>query len=397
MVALVRKGIVLREVARRFRVSLRTVQRWVLRAQGQELAAVCWAERSRAPQRVGNKIKPALEREICAIRGELATEGALGFVGAQAIRDTLLGRHAANQVPALRTIGRVLARNGLLDRHVRVRRTAPPPGWYLPAVAAGEAPLDVFDVIEDLRMEGFGLFQVFTARSLWGSGAEAWPAQVASTTFVLDALLAHWRRAGLPRFAQFDNDVRFQGGHNHPDVLGRVIRLCLSLEITPVFAPPLESGFQAVIENFNGLWQRKVWQRTHHETLAALTAASKRFTAAYRKHLSSREEVSPLRRSFPSTWRLDWQQPPRGCVVYLRRTSEHGTLKLLGHLWSVDPLWGQRLVRCEVDLDHHLIRFYRLRRREPAQQPLLNTLPYQFPARIFDTRQRHKHPVTPIS
>ena len=56
--------------------------------------------------------------------------------------NTLLGRHAVEEVPGLRTIGRVLVRNGLLDRHVRVRRAAPPPGWYLPAVAAGEAPLD---------------------------------------------------------------------------------------------------------------------------------------------------------------------------------------------------------------------------------------------------------------
>ena len=64
MVALVRKGSVQREVARRFRVSLRTVQRWVLRAQGQELVAICWAERSRAPQRVGNKIKATRARDL---------------------------------------------------------------------------------------------------------------------------------------------------------------------------------------------------------------------------------------------------------------------------------------------------------------------------------------------
>ena len=62
--------------------------------------------------------------------------------------------------------------------------------------------------------------------------------------------------------------------------------LCLSLEVTPVFAPPLQTGFQAVIENFNGLWQRKVWQPIHHDTLRALAAASRRFTAAYRKHLA---------------------------------------------------------------------------------------------------------------
>ena len=180
------------------------------------------------------------------MRKQLATESSLGFVGAQAIYEALVGQCPDRPLPSVRTIGRILRRNGLLDQKQRIRRAAPPPGWYLPRVAQGLAEIDSFDVIEDLRMEGFGLFQVFTARALWGPIASAWPAPVASTSFILDALLAHWRRDGLPAFAQFDNDVRFQGGHNHPDVIGRVMRLCLALGVTPVFAPPVEMGFQAV-------------------------------------------------------------------------------------------------------------------------------------------------------
>jgi hypothetical protein len=99
-------------------------------------------------------------------------------------------------------------------------------------LAQGLVDVDCFDVIEDLRLESFGLIQIFTAKALWAPIAEAWPAQVASTTFILEALQAHWRQYGLPQFAQFDNDVRFQGGHNHPDVIGRVMRLCLALEVT---------------------------------------------------------------------------------------------------------------------------------------------------------------------
>ena len=396
MVALVRSGKSQRQAARRFEVTLRTVQRWLDRATDRPLGSVNWKARSHAPRGVANKTQAVLERDICALRRQLATESALGFVGAQAIHEVLLGRSHFPVVPSVRTIGRILRRNGLLDYHRRIRRVAPPPGWYLPAAAQQLAEIDSFDVIEDLRMEGFGLFQVFTARALWGPAVSAWPAQVASTSFVLDALHAHWRLHGLPAFAQFDNDVRFQGGHNHPDVVGRVMRLCLALGVTPVFAPPLETGFQAVIENFNGLWQKKVWARCHHENLAALNAFSERFTRAYAQRLAHRNDHQPPRRRFPDNLQLDWQTRPTGSIIYLRRTSEAGTVKVLGHLLPVDPLWPHRLVRCEVDLDQEQIRCYRLRRREPFDQPLIATLAYTLPRRRFDIRPRHKHPLTPI-
>jgi len=56
-----------------------------------------------------------------------------------------------------------------------------------------------------------------------------------------------------------------------------------------------------MIENFNGLWQRKVWARFHHEDLDALSAASQRFTRAYGKHLSRTREQEPPRRPFLKT------------------------------------------------------------------------------------------------
>ncbi len=116
----------------------------------------------------------------------------------------------------------------------------------------------------------------------------------------LTTLVTHWRLHGLPDFVQFDNDTRFQGGHNHPDVVGRIIRLCLSLGVTPVFVPPRESGFQAVIEHFNGLWQTKVWARFHHADLLALTQRSQAFVGAYQQRLTQRAEVVLPRRPFPT-------------------------------------------------------------------------------------------------
>ncbi len=105
---------------------------------------------------------------------------------------------------------------------------------------------------------------IFTGTSLLGGLPAAWPRTSVAATTVLECLIEHWRAFGLPGFAQFDNDNRFTGPRQYLDAVGRVIRLCLSLGVTPVFAPPNETGFQAAIESFNGLWQAKVWQRFEH-------------------------------------------------------------------------------------------------------------------------------------
>jgi hypothetical protein len=375
----------MRAVARKFGVALRTVQRWVERAGEAPLKAVDWTSRPKRPRRVANKTEAELEERICLLRKELEKESALGFRGAQIIAEHL-EEQGMKEVPSVRTIGRILARHGLLDVRVRVRRPAPPPGWYLPTVRTGKVELDSFDVIEDLPLEGFGLCQVFTARGLRGTAVGAWPTAQAKTTEIVEFLQTHWRTQGLPAYAQFDNDTRFQGGHGQPDVVGRVMRLCLALKVTPVFAPPLQQGFQGMIEHFNGLWQQKVWQRFHHASLEALQAASGRFTQAYQERLARQRPEVPLRRPFPEGFTLDWQRPLRGQLIYLRLTNQHGSVRLLGHEFLADPSWQHRLVRCEVDLDRHEVRCYQLRRKEPAQQPLLSTHEHRLPARPFLTR-----------
>ena len=82
-----------------------------------------------------------------------------------------------------------------------------------------------------------------------GGLAASWPVEASVTAkLVVESLTEHWRQFGLPGYAQFDNDTIFQGPHSHPDVVGRVSRLCLSLGVVPVFVVPREFGFQATIE-----------------------------------------------------------------------------------------------------------------------------------------------------
>ncbi|MDX9973753.1 MAG: hypothetical protein RBU21_12280 [FCB group bacterium] len=303
----------------------------------------------------------------------------MGEYGADAVRRTLADEGLA-PLPSRRTVGRILERRGALDARRRVRRPAPPPGWYLPEVARGQAELDAFDLVEGLALKGGPAFDVLTGLSLHGGLAYAAVlSPAARARAIAGGLEAHWREAGLPGFAQFDNAAVFQGPHGkkHPDVLSRVVRLCASLQVTPVFVPPREPGFQAALENFNGQWQAKVWQRFVFEDLAALEAQSARYVAAKRARAAPRVEAAPARRAFPARWRLDLQVFPAGCVYFVRRTGDGGHVRLLERTFLVDPHWTHRLVRCEVDLDRDELRCYALRRRAPEDQPLLARLPYR--------------------
>jgi transposase-like protein len=385
MVAEVRKGGSMRSVASRFGVHLRTVQRWVTHAGEERLDRVDWSG-SRGGRRETQATATMVEDAILALRKELSEKSDLGEHGAVALHRELLARQKAfrlKRVPSVRTIGRILERRGALDGRRRMRHVPPPKGWYLPEVAAGRAELDSFDIVEGLVIRGGKDVEVLNGVSLRGGLCASWVRNVITAKFTVEKLIEHWREHGLPRYAQFDNDTIFQGAHQWPDSFGRVTRLCLQLGIIPVFAPPRETGFQASIENYNGRWQAKVWQRFTFEAHEDLRAQSDRFVKAVRVRCAARIDAAPKRQPFPADWKFDLRKPLTGKVIYLRRTDAKGSVELLGHTFEVNQHWCHRLVRCEVDLSKQRIRIHQLRRRTPTVQPLLKTHHYTTPKKRF--------------
>lgn len=362
-------------------MSVSTAAHWVAHARGQRLDRVQFA--SRKPGRASNRTPAAMERRVLKVRQELRERSVLGEHGPDAIRRVLQQSLGSAACPARSTVHRILVRHGVLDGARRQRRPAPPKGWYLPNLASANAELDAFDFIEDLKIADGPLVSVLTGTSLHGALVDAWIRERPNAQNTLATLLQRWRLDGLPTYAQFDNDTIFQGAHQWADTVGRISRLCLALQIIPVFAPPREPGFQNAIESFNALWQSKVWQRHRFANLADLSDVSARYIAAYRTKTVARREAAPQRRSFPTHFALDLSAPLRGTMIFLRRTDDIGNTNFLGRSFVVDRQWAHRLVRCEVDFTHDLIRFYALRRREPQAQPLLRELPYLRPHKPF--------------
>jgi hypothetical protein len=145
--------------------------------------------------------------------------------------------------------------------------------------------LDSFDIVEGLVIRSGIQVNVLNGLSLQGGLVVSWPHTIITAKFVVEALVEHWRAVGLPGYAPFDNDPIFEGPQIHPDTIGRVARACLSLGVVPVFVPPRETGFQAAIEGFNGLWQAKVWARFQYPSLEGLQAQSARYVTAHRQRI----------------------------------------------------------------------------------------------------------------
>ncbi|HEX8009525.1 MAG TPA: hypothetical protein VF814_01065 [Casimicrobiaceae bacterium] len=85
----------------------------------------------------------------------------------------------------------------------------------------------------------------------------------------------------------------------------------------------------------------------------------------------------------PEHFEFNPHAPLRSHIIFIRRTDETGHLYLLGQRFAVSANWLHRLVRCEVEFDHSCIRCFALRRRAPAEQPSLATIPYHRSDKAF--------------
>jgi hypothetical protein len=86
---------------------------------------------------------------------------------------------------------------------------------------------------------------------------------------------------------------------------------------------------------------------------------------------------------FPIDWQLNYQQHPKGKVIFIRRANDRGEVEVMGHRWILSSDSAHRLVRAEVNLTKDKIDFYRLRRK-PSDQQHLGTAKYHFPKKPFN-------------
>lgn len=107
-------------------------------------------------------------------------------------------------------------------------------------------------------------------------------------------LISFWKIVGIPDFLQMDNDPAFWGSIKSPTNVGKVIRLCLLLQVIPVFIPQSEPWRNGIIEHFNNTMQSALL-KTNYENLDELQKAAKHFDYVHNHnhHYSTQKGMTP--------------------------------------------------------------------------------------------------------
>ena len=210
------------------------------------------------------------------VRHELYNAGLL--CGAQNVRWRLedLG---VQPLPSVRTIDRILVREGLTHR--RTGRYAPK-GTPYPALPAGRPTQGPpVDYVGPCYLRGPVRFWSFHAVDVATVRCALEPVASRAGQGTVDALWASWHRLGLPEAVQADNEWVFYGSPAHPRGMGLLIRLCLPLGIEPWFIPVKEPWRNGVVERFNGRFRSKFLAWVDVPDFAGLPPASLAFEARH--------------------------------------------------------------------------------------------------------------------
>src|SRR5689334_4049925 len=219
---------------------------------------------TRANHQVAQRISPDLERTILSIRRRLQAHATPGtrysLIGADAILAELKAL-SVRPLPSRRTIERVLQRNGLTLPRVRLAPLLPRQEYPGPQARASNQLHEV-DLVGPIYLKGRGhRYYIWVGKDVF-DGAVC--LRLASSRRMDEALWflgECWKDLGRPAQVQLDNARELSGWGPAARHLSRVLRLCLRFGVEPVFIPAGEPQFNGAVENFNGWFQPRLFQR----------------------------------------------------------------------------------------------------------------------------------------
>lgn len=287
-------------------------------------------------------------------------------VGARTIQKEWRQRYR-EPAPSVSAMQRVLKRHRLTIPTPRQRPHAYRPHPDAPSPNAVQAT----DIITRW-ITGGEVVQTFHTVDISSNAVSSTSHAAKTTTVACEHVLHTWQQLGIPDVAPCDNASAFNGG-NHPWVLGRVARLCLSMGIAVVFIPLREADDHSPVETFNHLWAQRFWGRHHFTHRRDVSRVQRTFLAWYRsQYIAPRQPDTPERMRLGA--RLHRLAPcdainlPKrlpicaGRVQAVRRVSPEGRIRFLKHTLRVGKRYRGRYVWLTLETAHQrLSMWYQVR------------------------------------
>ena len=317
---------------------------------------------TRANHHVTRRIPPELERAILSIRRRLQarTSPATRYylTGAASIRAELKAL-GIRPLPCERTIERVLERNGLTLPRVRLAPLLPRQEYPGPQARASNQLHEV-DLVGPVYLKGSRRrYYIWVGKDAFDGAVCLRLAYSRRMDEVLGFLGECWKDLGLPEQVQLDNARELCGWGPAARYLSRVIRICLRFGVGPVFIPKGEPQYNGGVENFNGWFQPRLFDRRFSRPGDLRRELARLQEAVNTQHVHPRlggqtpaQHRRGLRlRKLPASFGVPTDRQPiaAGRVTFIRRVSPAGTVSVLSQSFRVGKRHRGLYLRLVVD------------------------------------------------
>jgi putative transposase len=336
---------------------------------------------TRARHHIAQQIPPELERAILSIRRRLQARATpatrYGLIGGTAIRAELKAL-GIRPVPAARTIERLLQRHGLTAPRIRLAPLLPRQDYPGPQARASNQLHEV-DLVGPVYLKGSRRrYYIWVGKDAFDGAVCLRLAGSRRMDEVLGFLGECWKDLGIPEQVQLDNARELSGWGPAARHLSRVIRLCLRFGVAPVFIPKAEPQFNGGVEDFNGWFQPRLFDRRYtrpgdlRRELARLQEAVN--TQHVHPRLGGRTPAQHRRglrlRKLPASFVVptERQKLAAGRVIFIRRVSAAGTVSVLSQSYRVGKRHRGLYLRLVIDTGRGTLTAYlngRVLRRWP--------------------------------
>jgi transposase InsO family protein len=336
---------------------------------------------TRARHHIAQQIPPELERAILSIRRRLQAHAApatrYALMGATAIRAELKAL-GIRPLPAARAIERVLQRHSLTAPRIRLAPLLPRQEYPGPQARASNQLHEV-DLVGPVYLKGSRRrYYIWVGKDAFDGAVCLRLAGSRRMDEVLGFLGECWKDLGLPEQVQLDNARELSGWGPAARYLSRVIRLCLRFGVTPVFIPKAEPQFNGGVENFNGWFQPRLFDRRYSRPGDLRRELARLQEAVNTQHVHPRlggktpaQHRRGLRlRKLPASFVVptERQKLAAGRVIFIRRVSPAGTVSVLSQSYRVGKRHRGLYLRLVIDTGRGMLTAYlngRVLRRWP--------------------------------
>jgi transposase/transposase InsO family protein len=396
---LLRSGRTVGEVAQQLKRPECWVYKWKKRFDEEGWAGL--ADRSRAPHHVANKLPEKTRQAIRQARSELEAEAERGdglhYIGSHAVLARLREKKLT-PLPGTASIERVLSAAEMTRPH---RQRADKKVHYPRLHPTKPHQQCQVDIVPHFLLGGQSIacFNGIDVVSRYPAGQQSLRKRSQDAS---ESLIHIWQQLGIACYTQIDNEACFSGGFTHPGVLGKVLRLALSVGTELVFSPVRHPESNAYVERFHQDYNQHVWQDTQLEDLEDVQKHSQAFYHRYRRshHHSALRGRCPAqvhtqhpRHKLLTGFQLPQDKQPltEGRVHFIRKVSAQQTVSILNLHWDVPKAKTNQGVwaTLEITLQGATLRIYDAA-PDATHRTCLAEHPFPLKEKVFPLRPRFR-------